>query len=81
MEDTIIIKGKAIPTKDGYYVSEYVLRDEELDKYDSNLDIENSFVEIECQIREEEINNDSQEISQGREGVVKYICDIKSIKK
>ena len=72
----MIVKGKAIPTKDGYYIGEYVLRDE-----DVNIEIANKEVEIEADIVEETNNSQEQtEITQHRAGTTKYLVNIKAIK-
>lgn len=72
------VKGTAMPTKDGFYVGDCILRHEELEKYDPSLDIEDHEVEVAGRI-EEKYEDLSGEIKQGREGKVKYIVDVESV--
>jgi hypothetical protein len=83
---TITIKGKTIETKDGFYIDNYVLLTEELEKYDDkyhpgayidqNLEIKGKVKKV-----TDECENSSGEIVQCRPGTTEYIYDIVSIKK
>lgn len=74
------IRGKAIETKDGFYIRDYLLQHEEIKKYGYDADkLLDKEVEITGNIKEEE-NKDTEEITQKREGTVRKICDISSIR-
>ncbi|MBD3249632.1 hypothetical protein GF336_06320 [Candidatus Woesearchaeota archaeon] len=77
------IQGRAILTKDGFYIEDCLLKIEELRRYDPKMDIEDSEVRIICSINEKEepAQTTTGEILQGREGTVRHISDIISIEK
>lgn len=80
------VKGKARLTKDGFYVDDFILTFEELEKYDPGADpedYEDADIEIIGKIIEKEVSDRSPsgEAIQSRQGRIRYFCDIKSIRK
>lgn len=73
---TITITAKAIQTKDGYYIGEYVLLDSELEEF-GNLLLKDK-VTITADVKE--VTHKQVGIQQCREGIIKYLVNIRSIK-
>lgn len=84
-DEFLTISGIAEETKDGFYVDGYVLRYEEIEKYDSSFEVESykdKKLEIVAKVKDVEDNceSDSGEIVQCRPGVTSFIYDIESIR-
>lgn len=82
LNKVITVSGIAAETKDGYYLNDYVLTHEEIQKHDANYVWgEYSGQNIEVVAQAQKVTVDCEPYTQCREGTFNVLYDIESIKR